>query len=450
MRVKKLKRAILPTVRKYIALPLVEIAYYRQLVPRMKNYPRLKPEAKTLNSILQINTISKQGGAARIAYLLNQALASRGFNSQMLVGAASSDEDMEVLPNNASLMQKLLYIGQIEKGWLDFFHLSSLKIKDLDAFKNADLVHLHNLHGGYFSIFALPEITALKPTVWTLHDMQPITGHCAHSFDCDRWLTGCGSCPDIGIYPGIKKDTTEFLWQTKKSIYNYSDLTIVCPSQWLKEKVERSILKDKDIRLIYNGVDQSIFTKSDKAEARIILGLPLDKKIILFSAYAGVDNPWKGGQFLTHIYRNLNSRGDILFLNVGGSEAGFKGNNWLNVPYITDEKTMANYYSASDLLIYPSLADNCPLVVLEALSCGVPVIAFQTGGIPELINHMETGYLAKYKDIEDLVKGVRMFIDNPDLISKVSINAFESSKMYSLERMADEYIKLYTEFFISK
>ena len=146
-----------------------------------------------------------------------------------------------------------------------------------------DIIHLHNIHGGYFQTNLLPKLAKIAPIVWTFHDMFPITGHCAYSFECEKWKTGCGNCERLDIYPSIKKDRTKFLWNYKNKVYNSAKFTIVTPSLWLKKCVGQSFLKNKDIRLIYNGIDLENFTKTDKYEARKELNLPQDKKIVLFS-----------------------------------------------------------------------------------------------------------------------------------------------------------------------
>lgn len=425
---------------------LVTKAYQQELVPKVKNYPPVRKNGN-LTKVLHINTLDSVGGAARVAYDLNRSLLKRNIHSVILADRVfSEDDNIEVLLRDNSYRQKLLWNTQQRNGWLDFFHLSSFTVTSLESFKNADILHLHNLHGDYFSLFALPELTALKPTVWTLHDMQSFTGHCAHSLDCPRWETGCGSCPDLNVYPCISKDTTGFLWDTKKEIYDHSHLTIVCPSRWLKEKVEKSILKNKDIRLIYNGINEKVFKDIDKISARKQLGLPEEKSILLFSAHGGTENSWKGGRYLVNLCEHLNHREDVFFLNVGGSKKEYKDNNWLNVPYVTNEEEMALYYSAADLFIYPSLADNCPLVVLESLSCGTPVIAFRTGGIPELVRHLETGYIAEYKNEQDFLRGVTLFLDNPTLRNKAAAEGrSDVINNFTVNKMTESYVDLYHE-----
>jgi len=397
---------------------------------------------RKIQNILFINHYDWRGGAAKVCYRIFENLEKKGFGKNILVKKRFfPHQDVNEFPDIDSDEQKCLTAFQENEGWLDVFHYSSFNIKRLGEFQNADVVHLHNLQKEYFSLLALPEITCLKPVIWTLHDMFAFTGHCSHSYECSKWETGCGNCPHLTIEPKVNKDHTDLLWNLKKIVYEYSDFTVVCPSNWLKSKLERSILKDKEIKLIYNGVDEAVFNNYHKNEARERLNLPKDKLILLFVAYGGLGTKIKGGHLIGHILERL-PKENILFLSIGNV---IMNPGYLKaLPYIDDEKQLAFYYAAADLLIYPSLADNCPLVVLESLSCGTPVITFNTGGIPELVKHKETGYIAEYNNIIDLINGVEFFMKNPGLLKKMAGNARESIlKGFTLKEMIKKYLELY-------
>lgn len=435
---------------KWQVMILPQKMYQRELLPRVKKYEK-KTAGLLLKEfspyrILHINTLDNKGGAARIAHNLHDYINQSGRHSEMIVDRAVTDQDdTDIIQRDFSEQQRLLWYAQKNMGWLDFFNLATFKIKDMAQFKNSDILHLHNLHGGYFSYFALPELSALKPTVWTLHDMQAITGHCGCSLECEKWLTGCGDCPDLSIYPGIERDTTSFLWETKRKIFEKSDLTIVCPSNWLKNIVEKSILKEKDIRLIHNGIQTDVFKMQEQEKARRYLGLPRDKKILLFCAEGGTGNFLKGGNYLVQAYEALKHRADLFFVTIGGNKDDTK-ENWLNIDYIHDTWRLAQYYAASDLFVYPSLAESFGLVVGEAMACGTPAVAFSVGGIPEIVNHMETGYLAEYKDAADFIKGILYFIDDPEKLKKAGQKAsLDIHENFSLQKMINEYLALYEE-----
>lgn len=424
--------------------------YWKKLCGAIKNYHVNNTKTSSrLSNVLQINAFDNIGGAAKVSYCLHEKLLKHKYKSYILVNTAlQEDNNISVIEKNIGVKQKLLNYQQSRLSWLDFFHLSSFDIKNYDCFINSDVVHYHNLHGGYFNPFALPELTAMKPSIWTLHDMQAFTGHCAHSFNCDLWMRGCNKCEYLDMYPSIDRDAAAFLLYNKKRIYDSSRFDIVCPSNWLKSKVEKSILQNHTIRLIYNGIDHNIYKDADKKITRKKLKLPLERKIIIFSSAGGKDNIYKGGNYLIEAYKALSKRKDLLFINIGGTKTDSFGDNWIDVSFINDEKVMASYYAAADLFIYPSLADNCPLVVLESLSCGTPVVSFNTGGIPELIDHLETGYLAEYKNINDLLQGLYYFLNDNKRLSRASKVAREMIlKKFTLDIMYDKYHDAYCDVF---
>ncbi len=434
--------------RNFKARKIAQKVYEGFVLLHLKKYPKIKSEKQDLENILHINTAVGKGGAAKVAYeFLCKNLNQKGYNSHILTGinyGKHANDIIELKVKNIKL-HKLLHRHQKKYGILDFYNLESFNIPGLECFKNADLVHLHNLHGAYFSPFVLPYLTSLKPTIWTLHDEQAFTGHCAYSFDCDKWKTGCGNCPDLNFYPKIKKDTTDLLLQTKKKIYDFSDFTVVCPSFWLANRAKQSILKDKDIRVIYNGVDEKIFTPTAKPYARKILNLPLDKKILLFNASGSIKNPQKGGKYILEAYKRLKNNNDYLFINLGADKSR-KKINWLDIPYINDDNKLALYYSASDLFIYPTRAEVFGLVIAEAMACKTPVVAFRNSAVPELIDHMETGYLAENKNMDDFIQGIKIFLANGDLRKNAAAGSREKiEKNFTLDKMVNEYLNLYEE-----
>lgn len=393
-------------------------------------------------NVLQINTTDTKGGAGKVAYRLKNGLNQKGHKSSMLVSKKySSDGDVALIRPYNNLRQRILKkISYILADDLEFY--GSDRILKNPLFKSADIVHCHNLHSNYFNISTLGNIAKIKPTVWTFHDMWPITAHCAHSFN-DNVKNGFFVCPNLDIYPPIAWHNEKYLESKKREVYEKSNFHIVVPSLWLKNKVEKSLLSSKPITLIYNGIDTKIFKPLDKKQCRDELALPQDKKIILFLAKRGQSNPWKGGSYADDAIRALKDRKDIFVLDLGGDE-NKKVNNRQYISFINDENTLAKYYSAADVLLYPSLADNCPLVALEAQACGLPLIAFKTGGIPEIIGHKETGYVAEYKDTQDLINGLKYCLEN-DLSTMSQKSAQKALINFSLDKMADNYLSLYSK-----
>jgi glycosyltransferase involved in cell wall biosynthesis len=402
-------------------------------------------------NVLHINTLWGKGGASKLAKLTYD-LIKKNFNieSSFIVGEKFIENE-EVFDVKKQLKEPVGYkkFKRIcnERGFLYYFLPVETKIiiKRTQELK-PDIIHFHNNHGGMFQLNLIDKLSKLAPVLWTFHDMFPITGHCGYSFDCKKWENGCGDCPYLDTYPAIKRDRTKALLKYKKKIYDKSDFTIVTPSKWLYDCVKKSVLKNKDVRLIYNGIDPNIFEKTDKFTAREKLSLPKDKKIILFSADGATSNPFKGGGYVVNLYEKLKNREDILFLNVGNNNEKQNQINWKNYRYVTDENEMALLYSSADVYLFPTLADNCPLTLIESMSCGLPVVTFDVGGVPEIVEHEKTGYIAKYKDPDDLLKGVLMLLDDENMREEFGKSGEKRAReMFDAKIMAERYYELYCE-----
>ena len=401
--------------------------------------------------ILHINTLWGRGGASKSTKLLNDFIPEiYREESDVIVDESFTTEDSIFIIKREMKSPwgyKKLKRIMSKKGFLYYFlpiekSVILKKVNDIAP----DIIHLHNIHGGYFQLNLIDKLSKMAPIVWTFRDMFPLTGHCAYSFECKKWESGCKDCPNLNIYPAMQKDRSAFIWKYKNKIYKKSSFTIVTPSKWLFDCVKKSMLKEKNLRLIYNGVNTEKFRKTDKKEARRKLSLPLQKKIILFSADGGTSNPFKGGEFVLEVYENYKNRDDILFLNVGNNEEKENLSNWKNYKYVTDENEMALLYSAADIYLFPTLAENCPLGVIEAMSCGLSVITFNTGGVPEIVRHMKDGYVAEYKNGVELIKALDLLLNDKNLINKMSISAQKRAREeFDAKIMVGNYYKLYCE-----
>lgn len=397
-------------------------------------------------NILQINTADIKGGAGKVTYQLKNELTKQGYKSSLLVSRKySKDNDVKLIRPESNLRRRILKkLTYYLANDIDLFQ--SDHILKMPEFKSANIIHCHNLHTNYFNLNTLQKISQLKPIVWTFHDMWPITAHCAHSFGGEVKKNGFFTCPSLDIYPPIAWHNEKYLERRKKQIYDKSEFHIVTPSKWLANKVKQSALKDKPITVIYNGIDTEVFQPLSKDKTRQELNLSQNKKIILIVAKRGQSNPWKGGNYIREIVEIYKNRPDILFINLGGDE----NDSVLNiktVSYINDEKTLAKYYSATDILLYPSIADNCPLVVLEAQACGLPVVSFETGGIPELVEHKKTGFIAKYKNINNLNEGLDFILNlDPSALNYMSLKATENVlERFTIQKMTSSYVNLYLD-----
>jgi len=392
--------------------------------------------------IAQINTVDKKGGAARVAWMLKEGLKDRGFQTKMFVKERfSQDSDVQTITNPA------IDGGDdySSKGFLYYDINSTFSLSRNNDFISSDVFHFHNLHGDYFNPFALPELTKIRPSVWTLHDMQSMTGHCAYAFDCPRWQSGCGDCPDPESYPAVTIDRTARMWEDKRRIYQKSDIELIVPSQWMKDVVKKSILKDKRVHLIYNGIDERIYRPYDKYAARKKLRIPDNSIVLGFVSHKGLSDRRKGGDFILEAYRYFISKyPNVYFVCIGDKSGEAPAERFLQIPYVLDENLLAEVYCAADVFMFPTLADNCPLVVLELMACGVPAVSFNVGGVPELIENGKTGFVAGYKNGPEFVQMTERLVLNRVRQKEFSHAGRERlRKMFTLERMIDEHVCLY-------
>jgi glycosyltransferase involved in cell wall biosynthesis len=390
--------------------------------------------------ILQIGTIDNSGGAASVSWSIKKELEKQGFKMTMFVrDKNSTDKDVRVIPQKIHKYIHYLLSNDLDLSYTDW-------ILETKEFKNADIIHLHNLHGWFFNLKTLEKISKLKPIIWTLHDMWAITPHCAYSFE-EKSSNGFYNCPSLKSYPRITWHNEKYLTWKKKQIYKNSKINLVVPSIWLKNKVKNSILNDKKIDLIYNGIDENIFNKHKKNTIRQELKIPTNKKVILFLSDGGKNNLIKGWEFAEIVMKSFETNKNVIFICLGGNESGrdIKYNNLLYVSRINEKETLSKYMSASDILLFPSLADNCPLIILEAMACELPIVTFDTGGIPELVQHLENGYISKYEDTEDLIRGVNYILnlDEQKIIQMGKKSREKILEKFTLKKMVDQYENLY-------
>lgn len=403
--------------------------------------------------ILQVSTYDKAGGAEAVAWQLFEQYRRRGHRSAIVVGEKSSN-DPQVIPLSraisgrtsgtllAHLSQWLCpYEGRVRgvwrlRRWLNayvahphnwwqtrlgrenFDFPETWRLLELFP-ERPDILHCHNLHGawlsrgGYFDLRALPWLSRQVPTVMTLHDTWMLAGHCAYTLGCERWKTGCGHCPDLSIYPAISRDATAFNWSRKREIYAKGRFHIATPSRWLLRQVEQSMLAPAMVegRVIPNGVDSLVFSTGSKQQARESLGLPQKDAILLFVANAARSNVFKDYRTVEQCAIRTASgyrRAKVILIVVGekGEPISFDNGEIRFVGYQRDQHTMARYYQAADVYVHAAKSDTFPNTILEALACGLPVVATAIDGIPEQIDDGRTGFLVPGGDAEGMAQRV--------------------------------------------
>lgn len=390
-------------------------------------------------NILFIGTTDILGGAAKVSWTLKEALEASGDTASMFVAdKRSQDNRVKIIPRSRWRKYANLFLANdsvFKTDWL----------LEMPEYKQADIIHAHNLHGRFFNLNTLAKMAKEKPVVWTLHDEWAITPHCAYTLEGEEMRNGLFVCPSKNTQPRIIWDNTKKLAEDKLTVYKDARFNLVTPCHWLKNKVEKTALGQQSLTVIPNGIDTNVFKPSDQKEARQLLGLPLDKKIILFLAVAGSANTWKGWTYTKAVIDQYQNRTDILFLNVG---------NFIDVPkqgnieyrrHVADPAELALYYSATDALLFTSIAENFPLVILEAMSCGLPIVSFQVGGVGEALKHQEHGYLAKYRDAADLKIGLDWILNlneaDKNLLTERSRATVQ--QFFMVEKMTENYFQLY-------
>lgn len=385
--------------------------------------------------VVHISFSDKRGGAAIAASRLNEAMQSDGINSCMLVLDRQSTEPSVVRVGDGKKRAFAQIFSALEDVYLKRkympFGTFSLANFGFNLFANrevqeADVIYLHWVNAGLLSLNGIRKILSLnKPVIWFLHDMWPMTGGCHHSFDCEQYKTHCYKCPNLSS--SVKKDISFSAFKKKmRVLLPYSNLFIITPSIWLGECAKESFLfKDRKITVIPNTINVAVFKSIEKTLAREILNLPQDKRLILFGADTGVNNPYKGWSFLCNA---------LQYISVENTEVVVFGNK-LNVeqekviPFsvhsmgrLEDNYSLVLLYSAVDVFVTPSLAESFGQTTIEAQACGTMVVGFNIGGIPDLIKHMDTGYLANYKDEKDLASGIEWALqqgDNKNLLKQL-------------------------------
>lgn len=289
--------------------------------------------------------------------------------------------------------------------------------------QEADVLHLHWTNFGFLSLQGLKELASLqKKMVWTLHDMWAFTGGCHYAGDCDHFMKNCGNCPVLKRPKA--NDLSNKVWREKEAILKdlQGRLQIVTCSQWLGDLAKKSaLLQHFPIQAIPNPIDTQQFAPLEKAPLRKRLGLPTDKFILLFGAM-NVQDKRKGFDYLVEALQLLYHQQPETRQRLALAVVGKANEKDIDLPFPTyylgslaTPEAMNEAYNVADAFVLPSLEDNLPNTVMEAMACGLPCVAFATGGLPEMILHEKTGYLATLKDAQSLSAGIQYLLQHPAL-----------------------------------
>jgi len=419
-------------------------------------------------NIVIINCYDVQGGAARAAHRLHTGLSLRGHNSSMLVRHKSSDElKVHSISTNMSPetedeligcdMLRQYYIEQnrskISNTFFSFAY-PAFDIASHPLVESADILNLHWVASFQSPATIRSLINLGKPVIWTMHDQNPFTGGCHYTAGCSGYEADCFPCPQLLKDPC--RLPSEVL-KEKRSFLDRTNLMLVSPSKWLADCARKSrVFSSRRVEVIPNGLDTTIFFPHDKTEAKKSFGLQADDVVVLVGADSGRDRR-KGYHVVREVvtrclrdaqFCQLVKEGRVHLFAFGSHQEKIDhmGFPVRKLGQIEDDSQLSLAYAAADVFLFPSLEDNLPNTVLEAMSCGTPVLAFKTGGVGEMISDGIDGYLISLHDVASMTDRLLFCIQNPNALRSLSANARRKIETdYTLNVQASRYETLFRE-----
>ena len=402
--------------------------------------------------VLIVNTSERTGGAAVAANRLMIALNNNGVKAKMLVRDKESDALTVVgLPKSPMLRwhflwERLVVFFRCHFSLKHLFEIdlanTGSDITKLREFQEADIIHLHWINQGMLSLKGIRKILQSgKPVVWTMHDIWPATAVCHLTLDCRQFVNKCSRCRLLPTGSTL----ADQIWKKKQWMLADASIYYVACSRWLESEAKASaLLKGHKVTSIPNPIDTHIYNRCNKQEARQRLGLPTDKRLILFVSQR-VTNRNKGMDYLVEACRQLDVPNAGLVILGGHAEDITTQLPTFPLGYVNDEHRIIDVYNAADVFVLPSLSENLPNTIMEAMACGVPCVAFRVGGIPEEIDHRQNGYVAEYRNAEDLARGIRWILTEADYdeLSKDAVH--KVAQNYSQQSVALKYLDVYQQ-----
>jgi len=406
---------------------------------------------------LLVNVSDSEGGAARVTQRLHHELLRNGVDSRYFVQFSRTDDLNVMSPSGkrAKLFARLrpeldrlpLMVYPRAQGGLFSPSVVPDDLPGTVRRVDPDVVHLNWICKGFVRIESIARIP--KPVVWTFHDSWGFTGGCHVPLECRRYQHGCGQCPQLSSKKN--RDLSRRVYSRKSGVFRRKDIAVVCPSTWLADCARTSpLLEHTRIEVIPNGIDANVFQPVDRLVARRIFGLPPDTRIILFGAMSALTDRNKGFPELSEALAKLaqsSSGGKLLLVVFGAREPVPAPRFGIPARYVGrlfDDISLSILYSAADVFVAPSLQENLPTTVMEAMACGTPVVAFNSSGFPDLIRHGETGYLAAPFDASDLAHGMDWILSDPSRPRTLGDAARKTvEERFRIGAIAGRYVNLY-------
>ena len=389
--------------------------------------------------VLIINTSERIGGAAIAAHRLMEALKNNGIKAKMLVRDKQTDQ---------------ISVVQLKKSWWKVWQFiwERIVIWKANRFKKHNLFAVDIANTGT-NISALPEFNQADVIHlhWIMHDMWPFTGICHYASDCDKYTQECHYCPLL--FKGGKKDLSYRTFEKKRKLFDGANITFVACSRWLEGMAKQSeLLKGQTITNIPNAINTNLFKPRNKKQAREKCHLPQDKKLLLFGSVKITDKR-KGIDYLVEACKILASQDPGLSKQLGVVVFGKQAEQYASLfpfpiypmNYVSNEKELVDIYNAVDLYVTPSLQDNLPNTIVEAMACGIPCVGFNVGGIPQMIDHLHNGYVAEYQSAKDLANGIRWTLTEGEYDNLSEEACRKALSSYSESIISMRYIDIYNK-----
>lgn len=402
--------------------------------------------------IIFINTKYSIGGAANIANILYKKVKENGYDAYYFYGRghgfdddfkAISDSNAIRISNKKTILKNYIYSRFFGH---DFFTFK----KGLEIFKkhleDSDIIHIHNLHGYVWNPLKILKLMPEdKKIIWTIHDLWLITGRCAFPFECEGYKKACGACKiKKNYYPKTYFDFSKrYLMEKMKILKNISkNILFVTPSEWAKRQLLNSYMFKSlslfNIKVINNGIERNIFYKRDYNKIYNDFPILKGKKVVLFVG-EDLNDPRKGIKYILETINYFKDNNNIMFVGIGKKVKNFKSSNLIQIGYLDNKEKLAQFYSLADVFVTTTLDDNYPTTILESLSCETPVVAFDVGGISEILKSGVNGFLVKRGNLKELIEKIKIALTEKDVFNF-------NNNVKSVDKFADEYIKLYVDY----